>query len=565
MANLYRKKSLQKLSSPEQLDRLIVINSPLVWIALLGGAFIIVVTLLWSILGRVPITEEGQGIILRSGNLTSVYSKTRGVVTKAHVTSGSQVKEGDVLYEVNSEEVAEAVKQLEERIAAVDKITLESTDDEATADSQTLLEVKAELTALGDGNALSGISLADLEQRQQDKQAEVDNLAAALSAAEANYYNALGSDDSAAREYDYSTAASAYEAAETRYQTAAAQYQGLEAEADGYQAKWQEYQALYEQDKTSETAAAALSAAQEYKTAYQTARAGLREARIQRNDAEQERDQAQADFEAARADYQNYIGSSGGLKAEATQLANEYSQALAAYNSAKAELDSYGTQIKNSQTQSKVDSESQSRQRQQLQERFETSREIILERLNQEKSSYDTLQEGALIRANASGTVYSTYAANGSQVTVDSEVARINTDTEDKMYAVYYLDLGTGKNVKPGMKVNIYPTNVSKEEYGHMEGEVTSVANYVTSAADLITKLGDETLAATFTQNGAVVEITCEISTDPSTASGFYWSSRKGADLELTEGTLLEGSVITDNTAPITMLIPKLKEILSLE
>ena len=58
MADIFRRKSLDRLSSPEQLDKMIVINSPMTWLALAGGAIIIAIVVIWGILGRVPIPKK---------------------------------------------------------------------------------------------------------------------------------------------------------------------------------------------------------------------------------------------------------------------------------------------------------------------------------------------------------------------------------------------------------------------------------------------------------------------------------------------------------------------------
>lgn len=38
--NIYRKSMLERMSSPEQLDKMIVITSPSFWLALAGGVFL---------------------------------------------------------------------------------------------------------------------------------------------------------------------------------------------------------------------------------------------------------------------------------------------------------------------------------------------------------------------------------------------------------------------------------------------------------------------------------------------------------------------------------------------
>ena len=50
MADLFRKSLLEKLSSPEQLDKMIVITPPRFWIAMAGAGLMIGAALIWSCL-----------------------------------------------------------------------------------------------------------------------------------------------------------------------------------------------------------------------------------------------------------------------------------------------------------------------------------------------------------------------------------------------------------------------------------------------------------------------------------------------------------------------------------
>lgn len=566
MAALYRRKSLEKLSSPEQLDKLIVINSPLVILALAGGAFIIIVTLLWSMIGRVPITEEGQGILLSTGELTSVYSKTQGVIVKSYVSGGDKVEAGDVLYEVKNEETAAAILQLDDRISELEAVTLDSQNDKATGDNSSLLEIKQQIS-LQEANAdLNDISISDLETQYELKRQKANALYTKMQEAEKKYYDAMAADDGAKIEYEYSTASTEYQSAESLFQSLDTEYKKASLEADNYKSRWDEYETLYEENKDRAEAAGYYTSAQEYKQYYEEAERKLKEYKTALDEAEQERDSKKIVFEEKKVVYENYINGAGNAKSDITKLTNEYNNALSLYSSAKAEADSYESQIESAKSQEKVDVESQKVKLDSLKQQFNAAKEAAVNTLKQEKENYETLQDGTNIIATVSGTVYTTYVANGSTVMVDSEVARINMGIEEEeLYAVYYMPVGAGKNVKPGMDINIYPSNVSKEEYGHMKGEVVSVANYVTSHADLYTKLGDESLAATFSANGSVIEVICRIKKDENTKSGFMWSSKKGGTVDLSEGMFLEGSAIIEDVAPITMLIPKLKEKLHIE
>lgn len=563
MADIFRKKSLDKLSSPEQLDKMIIINSPMTWLALAGGLFIILAALIWGVLGRVPITENGSGILISDGTVNSVYAGTQGVITKAHVSSGDSVKAGDVLYEVSSQEASQMIEQLEDRIAKVEKVTFDSENDEVSSDNQTLISIKNQTLTLFLESDGTKTSLSKLKEEYEKQKTETDRLKQVLDTAESEYYGTLSADNSASVEYEYSTAASEYQAAETTYQTAASKYQEAMSAAEDYQSKWSEAEQMYESLKDAEPLAAQeyYNAVREYKSYYEEIQAMANSYASQMSQAEADRNAKKAAYENAKATYADYVNNAGANSSLATQRGNAYSKALSDYTTAKSLLKSLEQEVASSEVSLEVSNNSEETQEEILKAQFDAAKASVLDELNQQLKNYKLLTDGSQIKASVDGVVYSTFVTNGSSVTVDMEVARISEREEGTTYqAIYFMPLAEGKNVKEGMPVNIYSSSLSKEEYGHMRGTVVSVASYVTSYADMYTRLGDATLAETFGKTGAVLEVVCDIRKDDNTISGYAWSSAKGRKEELTEGTLLEGSVITEKVAPITMLIPKLKE-----
>ena len=61
MAELFRKDSLQKLSSTEQLDRMIPMIRPSFWLVLAGAAAALAAGLLWGLLSRLPVCVDAAG------------------------------------------------------------------------------------------------------------------------------------------------------------------------------------------------------------------------------------------------------------------------------------------------------------------------------------------------------------------------------------------------------------------------------------------------------------------------------------------------------------------------
>ena len=75
MADLFRKEALDRLSSPEDLNKSLTITSPLSWLTLAGISLILVVCLVWSFVGRIPETVTLNGkIVSVTGGANAVYT-----------------------------------------------------------------------------------------------------------------------------------------------------------------------------------------------------------------------------------------------------------------------------------------------------------------------------------------------------------------------------------------------------------------------------------------------------------------------------------------------------------
>ncbi len=59
--DLFRKKSIDTVSSPEQLDDYIRVVSPGIWLVVAGIALVILGTAIWAVFGTVPV-EDPQGV-----------------------------------------------------------------------------------------------------------------------------------------------------------------------------------------------------------------------------------------------------------------------------------------------------------------------------------------------------------------------------------------------------------------------------------------------------------------------------------------------------------------------
>jgi len=112
---LVRKARLERLASPEQLDSLMQVNSPVGWLALLSLGFIIVIIVLWSFFGTIPDKVNGQGILTRGVHV--VTSETIGLVTEIKVNHDAKIKTGAVIAHISQERMNRKIRHKEQEIA----------------------------------------------------------------------------------------------------------------------------------------------------------------------------------------------------------------------------------------------------------------------------------------------------------------------------------------------------------------------------------------------------------------------------------------------------------------
>ncbi|HEX6506856.1 MAG TPA: hypothetical protein VF221_04415 [Chloroflexota bacterium] len=86
---MFRQKVLDRLSSPEELDQLMHITNPRLWLALVGVLALLVAGVLWTVFTTVSTTVSAQGALVRGTTQASVQP-----VVFATVQDGSQIHAG---------------------------------------------------------------------------------------------------------------------------------------------------------------------------------------------------------------------------------------------------------------------------------------------------------------------------------------------------------------------------------------------------------------------------------------------------------------------------------------
>ena len=169
------------------------------------------------------------------------------------------------------------------------------------------------------------------------------------------------------------------------------------------------------------------------------------------------------------------------------------------------------------------------------------------------------LAENVQIVSPHAGRVLELLVDRGAVVDPGAPVLSLEVLSEE-LVAYLFVPASDGKRVQPGMEARISPSTVKREEFGSMLGKVTKAAAFPATRRSMLLLLGNETVVTKLMEAGPLIQVDVSLEHDPSTPTGYRWSSSRGPSLEISSGTLAGGSIIVQEDRPISLVIPTLRE-----
>ena len=470
--DLFRKESLERLSSPEQLDQLMQVIGPKSWLPLatLGGLTLIAIA--WSIVGRLPITVTGRGVLIRPQKVVLVQTRTAGQILTIAVKAGDFVEKGDTLATLDPD--PELKKQLQQELNRLSELQDQNQQDSSLQEQR--LEREGKTSAQQQQTLLKSLQNAQ-------------NMTPIL------------------RDKDLESLRSERQNLEQRVQS-------LQTLLPILQDRVQKRQQILREGAISSELV--LQAQQEYlnnQAVLADAQSQLKRLDVKEADAERQ-----------------YLGSLTSISGIGAQL---------------RELDSQETSFAQQNLRSDHTRQNQIQ---------EVKRNI--DRLQVE------LKEKSKIQSGYSGRVEEIATKPGQVIAAGSSVATLNVETpSDKLVNVTYFAVQDGKRIKPGMPVQITPSTVKRERFGGITGSVTSVSSLPATPQGALVLIGNEEMVKNLMSGDRTIEVVTQLQEDPTTESGYQWSSSKGPQQKLSAATTTTVRVKVGEQSPISYIIPLLKSV----
>jgi HlyD family secretion protein len=186
---MFRKKALDKLSSPERLDVMMQVTSPVAWIAAGSLSVIVVLVIVWGVFGTIATKVQGQGILLRGGAILAVTADSVGRVSELRVNSGDVVKAGQVIATLRQDDLETRVENQRALLADMerqrDALSTESLEAALLEKARSQRELVAKGLITKSALMATESQISSLRSQRAATESQIDQLRRQITALEA--------------------------------------------------------------------------------------------------------------------------------------------------------------------------------------------------------------------------------------------------------------------------------------------------------------------------------------------------------------------------------------------
>jgi HlyD family secretion protein len=169
------------------------------------------------------------------------------------------------------------------------------------------------------------------------------------------------------------------------------------------------------------------------------------------------------------------------------------------------------------------------------------------------------LERESRIISDCNGTVLEVAVQPGQVLGMGLRVATIEMDDPaGKLTNLSFFAVRDGKRILVGDHARITPSTVQREREGSIIGTVRRVSTFPVTQESVINNVGNAEIARELLQQGGAIEVEVDLERDPTSYSGFRWTS-KDPEKNFSAGTTTTVRITIEQRSPITYLLPILR------
>lgn len=110
-SDVFRKSAVEKMASPDALDKNIQVVSMHGWLALFCTIVLIIITVVWSFTGNISTFVDSSGIVMYGSGIENIIATESGTVTDLNIEIGDLLQKNTTIARINKVEISEEINQ----------------------------------------------------------------------------------------------------------------------------------------------------------------------------------------------------------------------------------------------------------------------------------------------------------------------------------------------------------------------------------------------------------------------------------------------------------------------
>jgi HlyD family secretion protein len=497
---IFRQKSIEGLSSPEQIDQTMRVVSPKAWLPLTAVAFLAISAASWSVLGRIPMTVNGEAVLIQPGSILPLQATSTGQISKLLIEEGEEIGK-QVIAELEQQQALEQEQQISDRQKLI---------------SQQLAQQRSRLGELRKQNNQTKTAFKQqLNSQRQNLETRKTNLENSLAGYEklertlnnktSEYYNAM---DKLLKD----------------------SLESAKHSTDELKKNLETHEKLLKKTNNNNTRNL-VSNSKRLLEANQSKITDL-EAKIEENELKK------IQFESQKLENTNKI----------QQTKNEIKS---------IELDKAELKLNEKERINEKDNQINEIKRQI--DQLELKSDLLKQNkyTASEKNDIKSQHAGTITEIPV---VTGQIVSPGTRI---ASIQVKDSNAKPNSIVMYFADTD-GNKISKNDQVQVSPNFVERERYGGIVGKVTEISSNSVTIEKMTKDIGNQNTANTIfkklsDRGGSVVRIVAELEENEDNPTGYEWSSSSGPDrdkFEISSGMEAQVQVTVEEVSPISFVIP---------
>ena len=202
----------------------------------------------------------------------------------------------------------------------------------------------------------------------------------------------------------------------------------------------------------------------------------------------------------------------------------------------------------------------------QLQSEIKTLNEQITEKEGALNENTSVLEQKYVIKSPVTGTVKDINYIRGEYPSLGTPLATITKSQTSELIVLATASSGDADKLMPGDPVLFTPSNVNRNRYGGITGEVLTIDRRPVSSEYIVNFTGNQSIGEELAKDQHLYLVKIQLSRSENSPTGFKWSSGSGPEVRLKPYPSLLGktTVYYDEKSPISYVLPFLRGLIGL-